>query len=301
MKKIALAASILLPVSLPALAADLPNTKGPAPFVPPPPPAFSWTGFYVGANAGWIGSDNSMFNQATPIPDAVLGVTPGVSEGLAALSTGGLSGGQRSGFIGGGQIGFNFQINERLVAGLETDFQGIAGARSTSLLTTPPGGTVVVGVPVTSTLTGTTNTRWLGTARGRLGFLATPAILLYGTAGLAYANVSANTTLAQSGTNGFIGAGTGGFSQTRAGWAAGGGVEWMFLQHWTAKLEFLHYDLGRSSYSWAAMGTPASAFFSGTVYQTETTSVRFRGDIVRAGLNYNFELFAPPAPVVAKY
>ena len=78
------------------------------------------------------------------------------------------------------------------------------------------------------------------------------------------------------------------FSETRAGWTAGGGVEWMFAQNWSAKVEYLHYDLGTGNFSWAALGAPTSTFFSGVVYQTETTSVHFRGDIVRAGLNYKF-------------
>lgn len=300
MKKFFLAAAVFPFFSFAAYAADLPNTKGPPTFAPPPP-VFSWTGFYAGVNGGWIGSDNSMFNQATPTPDAVLGVAAGVSEGLAALSTGGVPVGQRSGFIGGGQIGFNYQFNTWVVGGVEADFQGVAGLGNSGAITTPAGGTVVVGVPITSTLAGTTDTRWLGTVRGRLGFLPTPTVLVYGTGGLAYGDVTASSSLAQSGTNGFIGAGSGSFSQIRAGWVAGGGVEWMFMPHWTVKLEGLHYDLGTGSYNWTALGTPASAFFSGVVYQSEVTSVHFRGDIVRVGLNYQFDLFAPPNPVVAKY
>ena len=287
MKRLVFAAapvSVCLTVS--AMAADLgvrpmPVKAAPAPIV------FSWTGFYVGGNAGWIGSENSISNDVIPTPDAALGVVSGVSEGLAALSTGSVSAGHKSGFIGGGQVGYNFQINNWL-AGVEADFQGIGGLKGSGSITTPSGGTVVVGVPVTSTLSGTTDTRWLGTVRGRLGFLPTPTVLLYGTGGLAYGDVTASTSLAQSGTNGFAGGGAGSFSETRAGWTAGGGIEWMFVQNWTAKVEYLHYDLGTGSFSWTALGTPTSPFFSGVVYQTETTSVHFRGDIVRAGLNYKF-------------
>jgi outer membrane immunogenic protein len=267
-----LSATSLMTAASVAFAADMalpgPADQAPAPAVV----ANNWTGFYIGGNAGWIGSENSMSNQATPSPDAVLGVTPGVSAGLAALSSGSVSSGLRNGFIGGGEVGYNYQINNWL-AGVEADFQGIVGSKSNGSITTPSGGTVVVGVPVTSALTGTTDTRWLGTVRGRLGFLPTPTLLLYGTGGLAYGNITASASLAQSGTNGFIGGGTGSFSETRAGWTAGGGVEWMFAQNWSAKVEYLHYDLRTGNFSWAALGAPTSTFFSGVVYQTETTSV----------------------------
>lgn len=264
-----------------ASAADMPRKA----LVAPAPVVNSWTGFYIGANAGWIGSDPSISNAAVGTPDAVLGVVPGVSAGLAALASGPVSAGRQSGFIGGGQIGYNYQINNTWVAGIEADLQGISGSGSTGSLATAG---VVVGSAITSTLTASANTEWLGTLRGRLGFLATPAVLVYGTGGLAFGHNTVTTALAQSGTNGFIGAGAGSFSDTSVGWTAGAGVEWMFAQKWTAKLEYLHYDLGTDSFTWAARGTPASAFFSGVVYQTEVTSVQFRGDIVRVGLNYKF-------------
>lgn len=97
MKKLLLAGFAFGALIAPAAAADMP-IKAPA-YVAPPP---SWTGFYVGLNAGWAGSQNSVNSVATPVPDAALGVIPGVSAGLAALSTGSVHAGNRSGFIGGG-------------------------------------------------------------------------------------------------------------------------------------------------------------------------------------------------------
>ena len=273
----ALASTITLaPV---ASAADMPRKA-----VIAPAPVSSWTGFYAGVNAGWVGSDPAISNAGTGIPDAVLGVVPGVSGGLAALASGPVSAGRTSGFIGGGQLGYNYQINNWVV-GVEADLQGLSGSGSTGTLATAG---PVVGAAITSTLTVSANTEWLSTVRGRLGFLATPNVLLYGTGGLAFGGVTASAALAQSGNNGFIGAGAGAFSDTSAGWAAGAGAEWMFAQKWTAKLEYLHYDLGTDTFAWNARGTPASGFFSGIVYQTESTSVQFRGDIVRVGLNYKF-------------
>ena len=247
-------------------------------YVAPPP---LWSGFYAGLNAGWGNSQNSLTTVATPTPDAALGVVPGVSEGLAALSSGAIPGGSRSGFIGGGQIGYNWQLSSSFVAGIEADIQGISQSGGGGAVTTTA---VVVGIPVTSTQTATLSTKYLGTVRGRLGFLVTPTWLVYATGGLAYGGADASTTLFQTVTNGFVGAGAGASSGTRAGWAAGGGVEWMFAQRWSAKAEYLHYDLGTSSFAGAA----TSGFFATPIYQNVLYSAHFEGNVVRAGVNYHF-------------
>jgi outer membrane immunogenic protein len=252
----------------PVMAADMP-----ASLPPPAAPAFSWTGVYFGLTAGWVGADNSIVNQATPGADTAVPV-PELAT-LAALSTGGLSVGRKSGFIGGAEIGYNYQINN-WVAGIEADIQGIAGQAVNGSITATSGS-------ITSTLTGSMDTRWLGTLRGRLGFLPAPTLLLYGTGGLAYGEVGATTSLSQSDPSiSFSGSGIGGdgFTQLVAGWTAGGGVEWMFAQNWSAKLEYLHYDLGTTSFSWVATDNNI-----GGVYQNETTSVHNQGNIVRVGLN----------------
>jgi outer membrane immunogenic protein len=123
--------------------------------------------------------------------------------------------------------------------------------------------------------------------RGRLGIVANQNWLLYVTGGLAYGGVKANDSIVQTSTNGFSGAGFGSLSTTRAGWALGAGTEWMFAPKWSVKAEYLHYDLGTASFGSAPVGTPTSAFFVGTPYQTNVTSVRFQGDMVRLGLNYH--------------
>ena len=87
---------------------------------------------------------------------------------------------------------------------------------------------------------------YLGTVRGRLGFLVTPTLLVYGTAGLAYASANLSATYTTYDLANFYGPGLANpqNSDTRVGWTAGGGVEWMFLPNWSAKLEYLYYDLG---------------------------------------------------------
>jgi outer membrane immunogenic protein len=270
-----------------AFAADLavnarqPPIKVPAAPVVPPTPIVSWAGWYAGVNAGWVNSTDELNTVATPTPNDVLGVGPGSSETLAALTTGTVPVGHRSGFIGGGQIGYNWQFGT-FVTGFETDIQGLSGLSSTGSITT----TGVAGtVPVISTQTATTDTRFLGTVRARLGFLAMPTLLVYGTGGLAYGGVSASTSLLQVGPSiGAMGTGAGSLSDTRIGWTAGAGVEWMFAKNWSAKLEYLHYDLGTGSFVWAA----TSDLFNIPVYQTNVSSVRFDGDLVRAGVNLHF-------------
>jgi outer membrane immunogenic protein len=263
----------------PALAADL----APKPLYKAPPlaPVLTWNGWYVGGNAGWIHSKEELTTTATPTSDAALGlgIPAGVSEGLAAL-TNSTSSGSRNGFIGGGQIGYNWQFNT-FVTGLEADIQGITGLNNSGSALT---GATVVGVPVTSLATATADTKYLGTVRGRIGFLATPTFLVYGTGGLAYGGVSASASVTQAGTNGFAGAGAGSFSDTRVGWTAGAGLEWLFAPNWSVKAEYLHYDLGTANFTWQA----TSGFFATPVYQTNASSVKFDGDLVRAGLNYHF-------------
>jgi outer membrane immunogenic protein len=61
----------------------------------------------------------------------------------------------------------------------------------------------------------------------------------------------------------------------------------MFAQHWSAKAEYLFYDLGTTNFSYAA----TSGFFipgQATVYQTVSNTVHLEGNIARLGVNYHF-------------
>jgi outer membrane immunogenic protein len=279
MQKLFVAASTIAAlISAPAMAADMPLKAPPQPIV-----TCNWCGFYIGANAGYAWSHDSMTTTSTPTPDAALGVVPGVTEGIAALSAGAVPIGHSNGFIGGVQAGYNWQTGNFL-AGLEADIQGLSHSGGGGAITQT---VVVVGTPVTSTQAGAASVSYLGTLRGRLGIVANPNWLLYVTGGLAYGGVKANDSIVQTGTNGFSGAGFGSLSTTRAGWALGAGTEWMFAPKWSVKAEYLHYDLGTASFGSAPAGTPASTFFVGAPYQTNVTSVRFQGDMVRVGLNYH--------------
>ncbi|WP_424362671.1 outer membrane protein [Methylocystis parvus] len=209
MKKIGFGIVAAMLASVPAFAADLPSTKE-APVYAPPPPAFSWTGFYIGANigGGWTQDFNrtgwgTAFNGIVWVPT------------YAAGNGGGSSGG---GVVGGGQVGYNFQLTPMFVIGLEADFQG------TSISSGNGGWWGGVGRGVDD----------FGTVRARVG-LTMPGwsqLMVYGTGGFAYGDLRMNY-----GPFGTLHAGA-------IGWSAGGGVEYAVLPNWSVKAEYLFTDLG---------------------------------------------------------
>lgn len=91
--------------------------------------------------------------------------------------------------------------------------------------------------------------------------------------------------------------GGGAFSDTRVGWAFGGGLEWMFWTNWSAKVEYLHYDLGTVSTSPSVMKGATNAGDVTYAYAARS-STRFAGDIVRLGVNYHID-WGSPAPVAS--
>jgi len=87
----------------------------------------------------------------------------------------------------------------------------------------------------------------------------------------------------------------------QTGWTAGVGAEWMFLQHWSAKVEYLYYDLGNASGSMVVSYYGLNTMTGSNGLQSITNySQRINGNIIRAGVNYHFD-FANAVPVVAKY
>ncbi len=248
-----------------AFAADLPNTKGEAPFMPPPPPPeFSWTGFYIGGNAGLSGGDfDTLFSSSVSSDWASFGATS-------------------RGFSGGGQIGYNYQWpTSNIVVGVEADFQGstLEGTYFNGTLGDASG-------PLSGEKT-QSNVDWWGTVRGRIGY-AFGNILPYATGGFAYGRVdNSYTAWDPSGSFSYS------YGGTQTGWTAGAGVEYALTHNLTLKVEYLYTDLGSFDNT-----------FPGGDYTTyESTRTTF--STVRAGLNWKFDFMAPfmpaPTPVVAKY
>lgn len=256
-----------------ASAADLPaRTYTKAPVMVDP--GFNWSGFYVGGNIGY--SWGRSRNSAT----------------LSVLSTGAplftrTASNDVNGVIGGGQAGYNWVASNWLF-GLEGDIQG-SGERGSSTI-------VCVacaddGTNITAALTQKLN--WFGTARGRVGVLASPTVLLYATGGLAYGEVATGGSITGNNANGAsITVAFPGTSSTRAGWTAGAGVEGRISGNWTAKLEYLYMDLGTVSAGPIATTILVPVRTNGAA----SYSSHFTDNILRVGLNYHFS-----GPVVARY
>ena len=172
----------------PAFAADV-GTKAPAYRAPPLAPVFSWTGLYVGVHGGYGSSD---------------------SQGLD------LKGG-----FGGGQVGYNYQINN-FVWGIEGD---IAGA---DISETDTFGPLSVKVSFDT----------LASLRGRFG-VAYGNALFYGTAGAGWGHFKVSASAFGL---------TASDSVTLSGWTAGAGIEYAFLPNWSAKVEYLHYGFGSENF-----------------------------------------------------
>jgi len=326
MKKILLSAAVLAATIGSALAADLPSRKAPPAFVPPPPPPL-WTGLYVGLNAGYgWGTSTDAGTVSAPIFDS-LSVGPlagfpagfGTPFGWAALANTGIANVNQSGFVGGGQVGYNYQWGSNFVVGLEADLGGSAIRGSGSYAgASGAAESLFPGFTDTAVGGGVVNARidWMGTVRGRLGYLFTPTLLTYVTGGLAYGGVHASAVHSVSATEYLGGAfnwnyntisGAGVYSNTQVGWTIGGGLEWLFMPNWSVKAEALYYDLGNIRFA----SSPAGIFdanllgtlgFPGTIaaLHAPITQVKFDGVIARVGVNYHFN-WGAPAPVVAKY
>ena len=293
MKKLVLAGLALAALGDAASAADRPVK---APYQPPaPPPVYGWTGFYIGVNAGggWDRRDVVESLTSSFCNTTLGGCGTGAFSAAANSALPPAFPVRSSGFIGGGQLGYNYQTGA-VVWGVEADFQGanIHGSNVQSLTAVPPG---FGGIGNTVTIAGVADKKldFLGTVRGRVGVAFDPLlpVLLYATGGFAYGHVSSNTTLTEVvGGPCFCGlpaAATGSISTTRTGWSAGAGGEWAFSPALSVRVEWLHYDLGTPSYGLTPLtqlnGAGVPFFGISTV-----SSTTFRGDIVRAGLNWKF-------------
>jgi outer membrane immunogenic protein len=280
----AAAAALTVAGALSAQAADLPTRKeAPVPvFVPPP---FTWTGFYIGGNAGGVWNTGNTTVNAF-LPALVSPFFPG-GVVLSNFFPSGRLNSENSGFIGGGQAGYNWQTGafgfSNLVLGIETDFDGSSLSKNVN----------IVGANFINPFTGAPNDfftahghaslDWLGSTRGRVGFAAWDnRLLIYGTGGVAYGGGSANASFFDA-QNGFFWGGS--INKSRVGWTVGGGVEYALTYNWIIGAEYLYFNLG--SHTTTLVGTgllnpsiPAGSFVS--VKQT------FEGSVARARISYKF-------------
>jgi outer membrane immunogenic protein len=264
------------------------------PAAPPPAPVWNWTGWYAGVNLGAsFGSVNTDFN-AFPVTTG-FGLPPfGLGVPVSDRTS-------PDGFMGGGQIGYNWQYSPLIVVGFEADFQG-AIEKDTSNLNNPFSVIVTDNMGATFPVTGTlvtnytTEIDWFGTVRARIGYVwGNGNVLSYVTGGLAYGEVKINGTSAVSGIEGVNPFGpasqTFGHSQVNTGWVVGYGTEGRLgISNWTWKIEGLWMDLGTLDAT--GPGGTAHNISGASPFSTTTgpfaTHSHFTDGILRGGLNYKF-------------
>lgn len=124
----------------------------------------------------------------------------------------------------------------------------------------------------------------LGSARARLGYLVRPDLLLFGTGGLAWTEFE--QTMVSTNSAGTFAATT---PTWRAGWVAGaGGQMRLWDSNWIARLEYLHYDFGKSGGTYQAFLDPTNVATGITLTKVDIAG-RLTADIVRAGVDYKFD------------
>jgi outer membrane immunogenic protein len=240
-----------------ASAADLPVK---APYLKAPIAMdYDWTGFYLGANAG-VGIGRNYTR---------LDIPAGGSFETSYLNP--------HGGVGGGQIGYNWQVPNSLlgalVFGVEADIQGTGMRDNFNCL---------LGCVTPLNANFSQKLDWFATVRGRAG-IATGPVLSYVTGGWAYGSVK--TTLTET----IFGPPTAFSSnQNRGGWTWGSGIEASLGGNWTGKIEYL----------WINLGNRQDTFTLNGFGQTMTTDIREH--IFRVGLNYriggNSAAYVPPPP-----
>ena len=233
----------------PAHAADLPATMPrKAPPIAPAPP-FSWTGCYIGGNVGY-GWGRKTFSDV--LPDGVLvgDFDPSVS---LPVDTGG--------FLGGGQLGCNYQFAPAWVAGIEGD---VSAANISGSGTTP-----AFDLPLNA------KTDWIASVTVRVGY-TWDRWLAYAKGGAAWADDKYNATYG----------GTYDASETRSGWTVGAGLEWAFANNWSARLEYDYYDFGTRNVTFTSPS------------DSSTESVKQQIQAVKFGINYRF---GASGPIMSRY
>jgi outer membrane immunogenic protein len=248
---VACAAATAGALSASAYAADLPMKAMPA-----PGPIWTWTGFYIGAHAGagWGTTETTLTSISGPgIP-----ATP-VNLPLAQNS--------RSGFLGGGQVGYNYQSGWA-VFGIQGDIAGMDVKGTT---------------PCLEVISCTSKSDWLATVTGRFGGVVADRTLLYIKGGGAWMHTDQSATVS-SGLGG-LGLGLGGAgaltsaSSTSPGWLLGMGVEYMFARNWTGFLEYDYIEFETKNVAFPVALTPGASINAGVVNKLS---------IAKVGVNYKF-------------
>jgi len=240
--------SMLVVASVAANAADMRMPVKAPP--PPPPPPFSWSGFYIGGNLGGAWAHHNWSDTFFPN----LSFNDGSGNGR---------------FIGGGQVGFNYQINQ-FVWGVEGTFDWASTNNGNGTGVILPGVLPVTAIQVSS------NDTWISTIAGRLGWAVDRALFYVkggggwvGNNGFTITNLNTGASISTSGSNNV------------SGWLVGGGFEWAFAGNWSVKFEYDYLGLGNRSFTATGLVFPRLA---GDTFTSGNTNVQ----MATVGLNYRF-------------
>ena len=257
-------ASIALSSAVPSMADVRPVKLAPKSIV-----ADHWAGGYVGVNAGIaLGRSKDRWDEINSPPFSVAAPTVVPATANATL--------RDNGFIGGGQIGYNWQ-RSRFVYGVEADIQ-YTGLSKTRTAVSAETLQIVPGL-----ISESFRSNILSTVRGKIGYTPVDNWLIYATGGLAIAKVEYADELCF--TTAFLATcNTASSRSWRAGWAAGAGVEWKWWSAWSVKLEYMHIEVDRNYPSVAVL----TVFLPGLVIPNSSIQHHrsLSEDIVRVGLNY---------------
>jgi outer membrane immunogenic protein len=274
---------IVIPI-VQSVSADAADFSQPPPPLAPSVPYFNWTGFYIGGNAGggWGGGN---------ITDTLTGTT------LSTIGEGA--------FVGGGQIGYNYQIGN-VVLGAEWLMDGVAGSGSSNIVFIP-----AIGDYFQTTV----KSDWFTTVTGRIGITGQEwnNVLLYIKGGAAWLQNQATVTDLSNGLSV-------GETKIDTGWVAGAGIEYAFAPNWTIRVEYDYMGFGNSTVGSMTVDpynnnnnncckqkptpptppvippvTPPTPTFVSETFNAGNVS----NQVVTLGINYKFG--APPPPLVTKY
>jgi outer membrane immunogenic protein len=259
MKKLVLSTAGLLALCISsAFAADLPMKAPPAPL-----PVWTWTGFYVGVNggAGWGTTETTLTSISAPGLGAVAANFPVAQN-------------SRSGFLGGGQIGYNYQSGWA-VFGVQADIDGLDVKGTT---------------PCIVVLSCTSKSDWLATVSGRIGGVIADKTLVYVKGGAAWLNTTQSLNVPSlggiggiGGLGGVAGLGSASAESTALGGLLGMGVEYAFSPNWSAFIEYDYVEFQKTNVS-----LPLTALAGAGTAVNANLSVLNKLSIAKVGVNYKF-------------
>lgn len=192
---------------------------------------------------------------ADPFSGWFLGAELGYGWGHGDIAVSGVPSVSPSGFLAGGSLGYRSAIAQGWYLGLFSSMDYLGGSDTAQ---------IVPGVSVFG------KNRWLGATQLQLGYLVQPGLLLYGQGGVGYGS-------AKGGLN--LGSFSASDTERGVGWTLGGGIEYAFAPNWSAKVEYVHYDLGKSNFG--------ASFGPGI---TLGAKANMTDDVIKVGVNYKFGL-----------